>query len=231
MQAPDISLRAAALGIVAFVVVTLVLIVAIEQIGVERIQAFVQSAGPFAPLLYIALKATTYVFAPLSSGPVQLVSGTIFGLGWGTVYTLIGEVAGGSISFWIGRKLGRLVVVRFVGQDGMARVDRFTTQLGGWRALAYARLFLFALYDFISYAAGLTTAITFRQYVLVSTLLGAIPTFLFVAVGASLAGDRRLIPVIYVGIGVLSVVPFLVRYLVTRRNSRIFNHEDTKDTK
>lgn len=209
-EAQNVSLRAAALGIIAFAVATVLMIIAIENIGVEQIQALVQSAGPLAPLAYIALKAATYVFAPLSAGPVQLSSGVLFGLGWGTLYSLIGEVLGGSVSFWIGRKLGRPVVRRFVGQDGITRVDRFTAQLGGWRALAYARLFLFAVYDFISYAAGLTTAVTFRQYVLVSALLGAIPTFLFVAVGASLAGDRRLLFIIYAGIGLLSVVPFLV---------------------
>jgi uncharacterized membrane protein YdjX (TVP38/TMEM64 family) len=220
-ESPKISLGAMALGVVSFVVVTLILIVVIEQIGVERIQGFVQSAGPLAPLVYIALKAATYVFAPLSAGPVQLVSGTLFGLGWGTLYSLVGEVLGGTISFWIGRKLGRLVVIRFVGHEGMTRVDRFITQLGGWRALAYARLFLFAFYDFISYAAGLTTTITLLQYVLVSSILGAIPTFLFVAAGASLADNRDLLPLIYLGVGVLSIMPLVVRYWVARRKIKL----------
>jgi uncharacterized membrane protein YdjX (TVP38/TMEM64 family) len=220
MQPEQVSLRAVLLGVASFVIVTLVMIVVIERIGIERIQAFVEGAGPLAPLAYIALKAATYVFAPLSAGPVQLVSGAIFGLFWGTLYTLIGEVLGGSINFWIGRRLGRPVVTRFVGAQGLARVDRFSQQLGGWRALAYARLTLFAVYDFISYAAGLTTTIRFVHYVLVSALLGVIPTFLFVAVGASLADNPDVLPLIYVGVGLLSVLPFAVRYLTTRASNR-----------
>ncbi len=207
---PQFSPRTLIFGIGSFVIVTIVMLVFIEWIGVESIQAFIEQAGPLAPLAYIALKATTYVFAPLSSGPVQLSSGILFGLWAGTLYTLIGEVLGGTISFLIARYLGRPVVKRFVGDDGMARVDNFVSQLGGGRALIYARLFFFAIYDFISYAAGFTRNITLRQYVVVSTVIGAIPTFLFVAAGASLAGDRTLLLFIYFCIGVLSALPFLI---------------------
>jgi uncharacterized membrane protein YdjX (TVP38/TMEM64 family) len=111
------------------------------------------------------------------------------------------------------------VAQRFVGAEGMRRVDRFYDQLGGWRALLYARLFLFSVYDFISYAAGFGTTITTRQYVLVSAVGGIVPTFLFVAVGTSLAEDRSLLIPIYIGIGVLSFVPLALRWYQRRRQS------------
>ncbi|MEL6270479.1 MAG: hypothetical protein AAFR22_11775, partial [Chloroflexota bacterium] len=38
--------------------------VGIRLIGVERLQAFIDSAGIFAPLLYIALRALASVVAP-----------------------------------------------------------------------------------------------------------------------------------------------------------------------
>ena len=140
----------------AFIGITGALIWAIEAIGLERIREVIESAGPLAPLAFIAIKITTYVFAPLNSGPIQFSAGILFGLLPGTLYVLIGEVIGGSISFWIARTLGRTVVRRFVGEAGMARVDQFYHQVGGWRGLLYARLFLFSIYDFISYAAGFT---------------------------------------------------------------------------
>jgi uncharacterized membrane protein YdjX (TVP38/TMEM64 family) len=162
---PEFSPRAVIFGALAFVVITLLMLAAVEWIGVERIQKSIENAGPFAPLVYILLKAATYIFAPLSAGPIQLSSGLLFGLWPGVFYSLAGEVIGGSISFLIARKLGRPAVARFVGQNSVARIDQLIGQLGGWRALAYARLFLFSIYDFISYAAGLTTTITFRQYI------------------------------------------------------------------
>jgi len=213
----DISLRAIILGVAAFVIVTLALLYAIETIGVEAIRDFINQAGPLAPLLYIAIKVSTYVFAPLSSGPLQLSSGVLFGLWAGTLYTVVGEVLGGTISFLIARHLGRPIVRRFVGAEGMTRVDRFVSQLGGWRTLIYVRLFLFAIYDFISYAAGFTRTITVFQYIVVSTVFGTIPTFLFVAAGASLADNRDLLIVIYVAVGLLSVVPVLILQWRRRR--------------
>lgn len=213
------SLRAALLGITAFVAATLALLAAVETIGVERIQNAVMQTGPLAPLAYTALKAATYVFAPLSSGPIQLSSGVLFGLWPGTFYSLVGEVIGGTISFTIARRLGRPVVQRFVGAEGMARVDRFYAQLGGWPALLYARLFLFSVYDFISYAAGFGQTITTAQYVIISATAGFVPTFLFVAVGAGLAEDRSLLVPIYLAIGALSFVPLAAAWYRRRRKA------------
>jgi uncharacterized membrane protein YdjX (TVP38/TMEM64 family) len=216
MPSSEFSPRAIIAGIISFVAVTLLIVVFIEWVGVEPLRAFIAEAGPLAPLAYIGVKALTYVFAPLSSGPIQLTSGILFGLAQGTLYTIIGEVLGGTISFLIARKLGRPVVRRFVGVEGMNRVDHFVDQLGGWRALIYARLFLFAIYDFISYAAGFTQTVTLCQYLIVSFFIGLIPTFLFVAAGASLTGDRRVVIAIYAGVGVLSILPFVLKRLRQR---------------
>mgnify|MGYP003513917987 CR=1 FL=1 len=46
------------------------------------------------PLAFIAIKIVTYVFAPLTSGPIQFSAGILFGLLPGTLYVLIGEVIG-----------------------------------------------------------------------------------------------------------------------------------------
>lgn len=210
------SRRELILGVLSFLLIVTVLTIGVELIGIQRLQAAIEDAGPVAPLLYILLKAATYIFAPLSSGPIQLSSGLLFGLVPGVFYTLIGEVLGGSVSFWIARLLGRPAVQRFVGKDGIKRVDRFhESYLGGWQALAYARLFLFAIYDFLSYAIGLTKT-RFLTYVWVSTFFGAIPTALFVGVGTLLAQDRSLLIAAYAGVGILSALPLLFRKQLNR---------------
>jgi uncharacterized membrane protein YdjX (TVP38/TMEM64 family) len=207
---------------VSFIVITLLMLALIEWIGVDTLRETIAKAGPLAPLLYILIKAATYVFAPLSSGPIQLSSGVLFDLWPATFYTLIGEVLGGSIGFLIARHFGRPVVRRFVGEEGLSRVDNFVEQVGGWRTLVYARLFLFAIYDFISYAAGLTQTLTLRQYIIVSAVCGFLPTFLFVAAGASLAGDRRVLLLVYAAIGLFSFIPFIIH----RLRSKSADHVD-----
>lgn len=214
---PKISIRAMILGVAGFIVVTLLILGLIEWIGLERIQTFIQDAGPLAPLAYILIKMSTYIFAPLSSGPIQLSSGILFGLVPGLLYTMLGEVLGGIINFMIARSLGRQVVRRMVGEEGVARVDHFVSQLGGWKALVYARVFLAPIYDFVSYAAGFTKTITLPQYILVSFFVGLIPTSLFVAAGTSLATDRSMVLVLYAVMGAISLVPIVINWVRRRQ--------------
>jgi uncharacterized membrane protein YdjX (TVP38/TMEM64 family) len=209
---------------IGFVAVTGLLIIGIQVIGLENIRGFIERAGPFAPLAYIAIKAATYVFAPLTSGPIQLSAGVMFGLWAGTLYTLIGEVIGGSISFWIARRFGRDVVRRFVREDGLMRVDDFVNQIVDWKTLIYARLFLFSIFDFISYAVGLAR-LRYRTYFLVSVFIGVIPTFVAVALGTSLTEERSELVMLYVLIAVVSALPLIFQKRI-RKWLKMDNHAE-----
>ncbi len=219
-ETPNVSIRAVIAGVAGFVLITVLMLGLIEWIGLENIQAFIDNAGPFAPLAYILIKMSTYIFAPLSSGPIQLSSGILFGLIPGLLYTMIGEVLGGIINFMIARSLGRQMVRRMVGEEGVTRVDRAVSQLGGWKALVYARVFLAPIYDFISYAAGFTKTITLAQYILVSFFVGLIPTFLFVAAGTSLATDRSMVLVLYAVMGAISLIPIVINWVRRRQTPK-----------
>jgi uncharacterized membrane protein YdjX (TVP38/TMEM64 family) len=219
-EADRISWRAVALAGLSFVGITILLTLAIEAIGTEHIQAFIEQAGPFAPLVYILLRASTFIIAPLSTGPVQFAAGILFGFVPGVIYSIIGEVVGGSANFWIARLLGRPVVGRLVGQGGMARVEKFYRQAGEAWSLVYARLFLFAVYDFISYAAGFTP-IPYRQYLLITAVGGLLPTALAVAVGSTLTGgDYGQLLALYAVLAVLAIIP-LIFYKRFRRLLRV----------
>ena len=203
-----ISWRALLLAGLSFVAITLALTIGLQTIGLERLQQIIVNAGPVAPLVYILVRASTFIAAPLSSGPIQFAAGILFGLWPGTLYSLIGEVLGGSVNFWIARRLGRPVVVRLIGQGGMVRVERFYRSVGEAWTLVYARLFLFTVYDFISYAAGFTP-MPYRQYLLITALVGVVPTFAAVAVGTTLTGDSTQLIVLYAALGLLCIIPLL----------------------
>ncbi|MCU0511041.1 MAG: VTT domain-containing protein [Anaerolineae bacterium] len=216
--APDrVPVVRVVVGVSGVILFLTALTLGVQALGVARLQSLVQQAGPFAPLLYIFLKAFTYVFAPLTSGPIQLVSGTLFDNVWlGVLYTLIGETLGGSISFWIARRLGRPVVQRLTGVQSMAQIDHFyQTRMGGWRSLVIARLLLFAVWDFLSYAAGLST-VRYRTYVLVSLLAGAVPTVMFVALGNAVITQPELLLVAYGLVAAGIILPLLLRKPLAR---------------
>jgi uncharacterized membrane protein YdjX (TVP38/TMEM64 family) len=201
--------------VIGFVVVTVALLVAINRLGTDGIRQAIESAGPFAPLVYIFVKALTFTIAPLSSGPIQLFAGVLFGLIPGTLYTLLGEVIGGSINFWLARRYGRAVVTRLVGDDGMARVDQFVNQIVDWKTLIYARVFLFSIYDFISYAVGFAK-LQFRSYLIISTVFGVIPTFIAALLGTALTDERGNLLLIYGIVAIASVVPLVFQKRIRR---------------
>lgn len=209
------SLRALLPGAIGFIVVTVALLIAINQLGTDGIRQAIESAGPFAPLVYIFIKAITFTIAPLSSGPIQLFAGVLFGLIPGTIYTLLGEVIGGSINFWLSRRYGRAVVTRLVGDDGMGRVDKFVNQIVDWKTLIYARVFLFTIYDFISYAVGFAK-LRFRTYLIISTVFGVIPTFVAALLGTALTDERGNFLLIYGIVAIASVVPLVFQKRIRR---------------
>jgi uncharacterized membrane protein YdjX (TVP38/TMEM64 family) len=213
--------------VVSFVALTLALTLMIESVGPEALRAGVAEAGPLAPLLYIAVRALTFIVAPLSSGPLGFSAGILFGLIPGVALTLLAEVIGGSVNFWLARRLGRPVVERFVGRRGFGRVERLYQALSSPWMLVYARLFLFAAYDFVSYAAGLTT-LKFRHFLLVTALFGVIPVTISVGIGASLTGSLEQLFLLYVFLGSVSVVMYLLVGRVRRIARRLLSAEDKR---
>lgn len=199
-----------ALGISA---VSLVLMEVFD--GATKMRDWVQSAGAGAPLVYVALKAGTYVIAPLSGTPVKLAGGALFGFWDGAALVLIGDMLGASLNFWIARLFRNKGITRFAGKSAIKQIDELTDHVGGWRALLAGRLFLSSLYDFISYAAGLSK-LPFKQFFLVSLLAG-IPSTVFSAWIGDAAVTNK--PFLY-GLFVFSAVMLVAALFLQRGHSQ-----------
>ena len=143
--------------------------------------AFVESLGPFGPLAVITYTIVSHIFAPLAGTPGILLSVVLFGLPRTMVYMYFASMISASLCFWIARRFGRGWVVRLVGKEAMAEVDRFV-ESSGTQILVLSRIFGFSLFEIISYAAGLTT-ISFKKYFAITAVFTLIPntilTFVF----------------------------------------------------
>lgn len=126
-------------------------------------------------------------------GTIVTVAGaTLFPILEAFVYTIFGALIGASISFAVGRLLGREAIESLLGnaEDGgiMQRISSAvqTMEDNGIVAVAYLRM-AYVPFVVLNYAAPLT-GIRFRDF-LVGTFLGILPgTFVFVFMGNTL-GD------------------------------------------
>ncbi len=208
----ELSTRTLVIGGVGFLAIITLLYLLVQTIGLDELQFMIASAGIWGPLVFVSIKALTFTFAPLSAGPIQFASGILFGVLPGTFYSLLGEVIGGTINVIIARLLGRRIVQRFVGAAALERIDDFYERhLDDWKSLLVARLLLFSVYDFISYAVGLGN-IRLSVYIFVSFVGGLIPTYIFVAIGKEAAQNQDLLLFFYLGAALL-----FIAYIIFRR--------------
>lgn len=98
--------------------------------AVEETEDVVRRWGALSILLYpLLVMAATVLFLP--GGVLSLGGGFFFGLWWGTLLVLVGNLLGAALAFWIGARLGRRFVrERILCDDRWAALDRAIARHG-----------------------------------------------------------------------------------------------------
>ncbi len=81
----------------------------------------VESYGIFAPLVFSGLIALQIVIAFIPGGPLELIAGMLFGGIKGTLFTMLGAVAGTVIVYFLVKLFGRPLVHFFVSEEKMEK--------------------------------------------------------------------------------------------------------------
>jgi len=222
----EISTRSLLVGGLLFLALLTLMYLLVQSIGLDELQEMIAAAGVLGPLVFIAVKALTFTVAPLSAGPIQFASGILFGVVEGTLYSLVGELIGGAANVMIARIFGRRIVERLVGSAAMKKVDGFYERhLNDWKSLLAARVLLFSVYDFISYAVGFSR-ISLLVYVAVSFLGGLLPTLAFVLIGSEASQNQNVLLMFYIGAAVLFLIFVLLRRPISRWVSQYQNRHN-----
>lgn len=140
----------------------------VVRVDPEEAQRFIDSFGILGPVVFIISYILTIVVSPLAGTPFILAGYALFGA-WKTfflVYT--SNLIGASINFFIARRFGRPAVRRLAGEKSIKKIDEIAN-LAGTEALIMFRLFGGGIFDFVSYAIGLTN-IGFTIYFLITAL-------------------------------------------------------------
>ena len=149
-------------------------------------EQYVVSVGSLGPVVYMLMMIIAIVFAPIPSSPLAIFAGTVFGLWWGTLWTILGASAGALIAFFIARKFGRPFVVKILSEKKLSDIEARFSERNLVLTVFLLRLLPLPLFDAVSYAAGLTR-ISVRGFTF-ATITGLLPlSFLFSYAGELLA--------------------------------------------
>ena len=173
------------LKVIFLLIITAIIICAfcnmktLRQCTPENVKVFVDSYGVFSPIIYIIL----FTFVPLTFFPdsiLAIAGGMCFGMVSGFIYTMIGALFGGILSFFLAKTLGHKVFNKFIKKD-LSNLEN-AIKNKGFALVFVLRLIPLFPFDVISYAAGFS-GVKFKDFVL-ATILGIIPgIFVFVNIG------------------------------------------------
>lgn len=201
------SLRAQVNGAVALV----------ARADVTPVRDYLLSFGVWAPVIAACLHLLAAVLAPLPSFVATFATAMVFGWVWGTVLSWSAALLAAGICFGIARVYGRPVVERVVPIGALGWFDDFFRRHGSHSVLI-ARLIPVVSFDFVSYAAGLTSmgVGTFLFY----TGLGMLPATVVYSYLAA-RGTSSVIWLFYafIAVGVSAVLAAALKPWLDRRRA------------
>lgn len=193
-----------------------------DRLSSERIEAFLEGAGPFAPLVFIMTMALAVV-SPLPTLPLDIVAGRLFGPLLGTFYAVTGATLGSLVSFLVARLLGRELIARFL--KGHVNFCQECSNKLLTKVVFLARLVPLVSFDVVSYGAGLTK-MSWNRFAAAS-FVGMLPlTFVYTSIGRLFFANRILT---WLGGAFFVALFFLLPLWIERRDlfgmRRYFRHD------
>ena len=184
-----------------------------DKFDVAALERWIEDAGIWAPLLFMAVYAVAAVLF-LPGSVLTLAGGALFGPVLGTFYNLTGATIGATLAFLIARYLAS----DWVADKAGGRLKQLINGVEGegWRFVAFTRLVPLFPFNLLNYALGLTR-IRLSHYLLATytcMLPGAIAyTYLGYAGREAVGGGEGLVQKALLALALLAVVAFLPRLI------------------
>ncbi|MGL4998381.1 MAG: TVP38/TMEM64 family protein [Cetobacterium sp.] len=154
----------------------------------KNLEELIKSLGVWGPISYIGLYAVITITC-VSTLPLTLAGGIIFGPIIGIIYTVIGACLGLSLSFLIARYLLKSPIEKKFGNTEIFKKINEGVKNEGWFILATTRLLPVFPFGIQNYVYGLTS-INFIKYSLLSTLFILPGTSVFVLLAGAVASGN-----------------------------------------
>ena len=182
---------------------------------VDDLVTLIRSWGIGAPIVSILLMVLQAYIAPIPSFLIAGANGLVFGTVGGIIISWIGGMLGAMGTFYLARLLGSKFVKKFVQSNSlMEKVDEIS-QKHGTKVVFIGRLLPFISFDFLSYAAGLSTMKPWRFFL--ATAIGMIPgTVAYVLLGNQILKYSRYTNQMF-WITIVLILVFIVYSKIKRR--------------
>jgi len=134
----------------------------------KELQAYVLSFGVWAPLAFFSLQIVQVIISPIPGNVTTVLGGVLFGF-WPAAIMSVAAVFFGSVAaFLLAKKLGKPLVMRFLGKKA---TDKYMRSLSSRQHLALLMMFLLPFFpdDALCLVAGLS-AISLPHFMLLVIL-------------------------------------------------------------
>jgi uncharacterized membrane protein YdjX (TVP38/TMEM64 family) len=178
----------------------------------ERIQKWVSTFGIFGPIIIIVgmmLQMFLFVVPNILLMMIAIVS---YGPVWGAVISFCGVFAASSLGYYIGSKLSRVTLTKFVSAEHQQTISEYIRDYGVG-AIIITRLCSFSN-DALSFMAGMLR-MKYRKYIL-STLIGITPLIVLLAI----FGNNKKIEWALIWITAASLILLIVYIVIDRRKKK-----------
>ena len=184
----------------------------------DAAREFIQEYGGWAAAVSFLLMVLQSVAAPLPAFLITIANANLFGWWQGAILSWTSSMVGAALCFFIARVLGREVVERLTSKVGLRKIDVFFSRHGNLSILI-CRLLPFISFDFVSYAAGLTSMRFIPFFVF--TGIGQLPaTIIYSYVGGMLTGGAQMLVTALFILFALGAMAVLVRSIIKQRNRK-----------
>ena len=199
-----------------------------DRFDVAALERWIQDAGIWAPLLFMAVYAIAAVLF-LPGSVLTLAGGALFGPVLGTFYNLTGATIGATLAFLIARYLASAWVANKAG--GRLKQLIKGVEAEGWRFVAFTRLVPLFPFNLLNYALGLTR-IKLSHYLLATYICMLPATIAFSYLGyagrEAVGGGEGLIQKALLALALLAAVAFLPRLIGKLRRGAMIDIADLK---
>lgn len=178
----------------------------------ERIERWVSTFGVLGPIVIVVAMILQMFLFVVPNVLLMMIAIVSYGPVWGAVISFCGVFAASSLGYYIGSKLSRVTLSRFVSIENQKKIAEYIHDYGVG-AIVITRLCSFSN-DALSFVAGMLR-MEYKKYIL-STLAGITPLIVLLAI----FGKNKKIEWALIWITIASMVLLIIYIILDRRKKR-----------